>query len=81
MALVQFEEDRAVSNIDPKCSECYGRGWIHRTKEQEEAWYDANPDRSRPSYYAVSEPCPRCNPPSPSRLREWGDLFKSKARG
>jgi hypothetical protein len=67
-----------VSRIDPKCSECYGRGWVHRTKEQTEAWYDENPDRTRPSFYAVSEPCPLCNSAA-SRTPEWNDVSRSKA--
>jgi len=69
-----------MSSIDPKCSECFGRGWIHRTKEQEESWYDENPDRSRPSYYVVSEPCPCCNPASQSSVRESSGLLRLRAR-
>ena len=68
------------NTIDPKCEHCYGSGWVHTRKEQDEHWYDQHPDRSRPSYYAVSEPCPRCNPPIPSRVQEWGEAVLSRFR-
>jgi hypothetical protein len=70
-----------VSRIDPKCSECYGRGWVHVTREQDEAWYDENPDRSRPSFYVVSDPCPLCNAAPAPRLRDWADLLRSSKFG
>jgi hypothetical protein len=67
-----------MSKIDPKCSECYGRGWVHTTREQDEVWYNANPDRSRPSYFVASEPCPLCNATPMPRLREWSDRLRTK---
>jgi hypothetical protein len=75
------EEERDVSRIDPKCSECYGRGWVHVTREQDEVWYDENPDRSRPSFYVVSDPCPLCNAAPAPRFRDWADLLRSSKFG
>jgi hypothetical protein len=64
--------------IDPQCTECYGRGWVNAIVEQDEEWYNENPDRSRPSYYAASTPCPDCNPQPVSRLRELGGSILSR---
>ena len=70
-----------TKSINPQCSECYGRGWVNTIVEQDEEWYNENPDRSRPSYYAASTPCPDCNPqPASSHLREWGGSVLSRLR-
>jgi hypothetical protein len=59
-----------ATTINPKCNECYGSGWLHTIREQDEDWYDRNPDRSRPSYYSTRVPCSSCNlHPAVSPLR------------
>ena len=67
-----------ATHVNPKCDECQGSGWIRSLREQDEEWYDENPDRTRPSYYSTSIPCGSCNPQQESRSHEEAKSFLRK---